>query len=224
MDRASRHPNLGLAAASHVRDRILSGSYRAGERIDQDAIARELGVSRSPVREAVIALEADGLVEVVPRRGTFVARLRPDDVQDHYELFGLLSAMAAERAAVNLVGAGLEQLERTIDRFGRASDPDEQDRLNYEFHRQIHVAGTSRRLRVVLRLLAGSMPRRYFSMNPHWVEVVDEEHRAILAALREHDGPLVVELVEDHFRKVGAEAVRVLRSNGFWSDLDPRQR
>src|SRR5690606_9987065 len=91
--------NLKDEVARYVRDLILSGAVHAGQRIDQDEIAEQVGVSRLPVREALIILEAEGLIVNVARRGSFVAPLSPDDFFDHFEMYGLLAGIAAGRAA-----------------------------------------------------------------------------------------------------------------------------
>ena len=77
-------PTLKDEAAQYVRDRILTGVRKPGMKIDQDAVADDLGARRLPVREALIALEAEGLVETIARRGLYVAALSPSDIRDHY--------------------------------------------------------------------------------------------------------------------------------------------
>lgn len=209
--------NLKEEIASLVRDRILAGAYVPGQRLDQDALAGELGVSRAPVREALILLEADGLVEGVPRRGAFVARLTRDDVQDHYAVFGVVSGLATRRAVGVLDVAQLDGLEALL---AEATAPDvdaaTRVRLSHGFHRHIHLAGASRRLRVVLRLLSGTMPASFFLEDTAWTALLDDEHRGILAALRARDPSSAVERVEAHFRHLGERAVALLEERGLW--------
>src|ERR1700684_2786929 len=89
----------GEHIASHVRSLIFEGELRPGMRVPQDAIAQDLGVSRIPVREALIVLEREGWVTNEMHRGAFINALDEPTVHDHYELFGLIYGFAAKRAA-----------------------------------------------------------------------------------------------------------------------------
>ena len=103
-----RRHNLADEVATHIRTAILAGRLRSGERIDQDAIADELGVSRLPVREALIALDKEGLVNTIPRKGSYVARIDREDIADHYEIFGQLSG-----------GSQIEEIVEEVETLGR---------------------------------------------------------------------------------------------------------
>lgn len=211
-------PNLKQDVAQHLRDQILSGTLKPGNKIDQDAVAEALGVSRLPVREALITLEAEGLVENVARRGAFVAALEPGDIRDHYEMYGLLSGLAAQRAAHALDEDALKALDETINEMNRTDDPREKDRLNFEFHRIINRAGQSRRLGAALRMLSVSMPTHFFEFNVQFERRSEEEHRIILDALRAQDGDSAARALAEHFRHVGEQAVGMLRTAGYWDD------
>lgn len=222
-----RRPNLKQEVAQHIRDQILSGRARPGDRIDQESIAAELGLSRLPVREALITLEAEGLVENVARRGSFVAALEPDDISDHFEMYGLLSGLAAGRVASLSESRPdiLTQLEEINAQMRASTDPAEHDRLNFTFHQTINKAGTSRRLRAVLRMLAHNMPTNFFVTNTEWAwkERALDEHDLIVAALRSRDERAASQAVEQHFRHTGAQAVHLLNEAGFWGDEPANQ-
>ena len=89
---------------------VFDGEYKPGDRVRQDEIAAELGVSRIPVREAIIALDREGWVTVEPHRGAFVRGIDADYVRDHYELYGLVFGLLAARVAERADDAGLERL------------------------------------------------------------------------------------------------------------------
>ena len=91
-------PSSGDLVAIHVRTLIFNGELRQGDRVHQDDIARQLGVSRIPVREAIIALDREGWLTITPHRGAFVHGLDEDSLRDHYELLGLVYGLAARRA------------------------------------------------------------------------------------------------------------------------------
>ncbi|MGP3536047.1 GntR family transcriptional regulator [Microbacterium sp. RD1] len=210
--------NLKQEVAQHVRDLILSGELRPGQRIDQDAVATDLGVSRLPVREALITLETEGLVEAIARRGVYVAQLERDDIRDHYAMYGQLSGIAAGRVATSGDAELLGQLEDIQRQMRATDDAHEHDRLNYAFHQAINRGGASRRLRSVLRLLSQNMPSAFFAqpVEWEWKETAIAEHDEILAALRAGDGDAASAGLVKHFRTTGDQAVRVLERQGFW--------
>ena len=113
----SRHraPSLKELAAAEIRQRIFSGALRPGSKVDQDAIAADLGMSKLPIREALITLDSEGLVRNIPRRGAFVAPLTRDDIRDHYHIFGTVVGIAAERAAEHLDDDELQRLQELAD-------------------------------------------------------------------------------------------------------------
>jgi DNA-binding GntR family transcriptional regulator len=219
-----RPRNLKHAVASHIRDRILSGSLRPGAKIDQDALAETLGVSKLPVREALISLEAEALVVNVPRRGSFVADLTPDDVRDHYHIYGLVSAIAAERAAERLSEKQLADLDAMLDEMASSRDPARLEHLNHQFHRTINLAGGSQRLNSVLRLLADSIPARFYEFTTGWSAVAHEDHTRILEALRDRDPDAARQAMAEHLREGGERAVGLLEQVGFWEGRDEQVR
>lgn len=216
--RRRERPNLKQEVGVYLRDQILSGALRPGDKIDQDTTAAELGVSKLPVREALITLETEGLVENVARRGSFVSPLVPDDVLDHYAIYGLVAGLAAERAATRLSDEDLEYLERLAHKMETSDHPAEQEELNFQFHQLINKAGSSRRLLSVIRLLANNMPRQFFEFAADWPKRAHQDHRRIIAALRSRDAAAAARATTDHLREGGQYAVRVLREGGLWSD------
>lgn len=218
--RLGSQPNLKEQVGGHLRELILSGELRPGERIDQDQLADDLGVSKLPVREALIVLESEGLVENVARRGSFVAPLTRDDVRDHYVIYGIVSGLAARRAAQRLSDEALEDLEEIVARMGASEDPVEQEELNFLFHKAINRAGGSRRLTSVLRLLSNTIPAHFFEFTTDWPERAIDDHRHITAALRRRDADEAAELVSEHLRAGGEFAVRMLEEAQFWADED----
>lgn len=217
-DVALARSNLKDGVAAHVRARIFSGDLRPGSKIDQDQLAATLGVSKLPVREALITLESEALIENVARRGAFVAELTRTDIRDHYNVFGIVSGLAAERAATRLTDDGLRRLDHLAAAIERSESPEEQESLNFEFHRTINVCGGSRRLRSVLALLGNSLPTRFFVAHPEWADVAHDDHRAILSALHARDTAAARAAVERHLRDSAELAVTILSARGFWRD------
>jgi DNA-binding GntR family transcriptional regulator len=215
--RAARS-NLKDEVAAHLREAIYSGRLRPGEKIDQDDIAAQLGVSKLPVREALIAVESEGLVRSIPRRGAFVDQLTPDDVRDHYRIYGLVSGVAAGRAALHLTDGQLAELDDVLRAMKKERSTARQEELNHLFHRTINVTGGSRRLRSIVRLLSNTLPERFYEFASGWRDIAIKEHERILKALRAHDSAEAERAMVDHISSGGEYAVQMLQDLGFWSE------
>jgi len=129
--------SAGQFVAAYIMQLIAEGALKAGERVPQDEIARTLGVSRSPVRDALIALEANGLVERPPDRGAFVADMSSQLFRDHFELYGLVFGYAARRATERGDPELVAALSMLADDLRTVRDPNEVYRLADEVCRQI---------------------------------------------------------------------------------------
>jgi DNA-binding GntR family transcriptional regulator len=139
-------------AYNHIRSKMSVGNLRSGNRLSENELAEELGISRTPVREAIRQLESEGLVQQVPRFGTFVKRLSVDDFKRLWELRELIETYAAAKAAVKATALHVLKLRQFCDRSHElaklvrkehlsvedviAREPGEQS-IDYEFHRTI---------------------------------------------------------------------------------------
>lgn len=216
--RPRRRPNLAEEVAAHIRGGILSGRLKPGERIDQDAIAEELGVSRLPVREALISLDREGLVHTIPRKGSYVSRVDRGDIADHYQIFGQVAGLAAARAVARLDDAGLEHLVDLHERMSAATNLTEQQRLNHEFHRTINRAAGSQRMSSMLQLLSRSLPMPYADFPAEWLDEANRQHREILEAFRRRDTLAAQRSMEQHITASARHAIEVLERLGFFED------
>jgi DNA-binding GntR family transcriptional regulator len=219
---ARRRGGLADEVAAYVRDLILTGSLRPGTRIDQEAIAATLDVSRSPIREALVILGQEGLLDVTPRRGASVAHLAPEDIVDHYELYGVVAGRAAAMAAETLKDEQIAELEAIHARFSehRSDGQDSADdlsRLNFEFHRILNTVAP-RRTRWLLRLLERSVPTDYYEFADGWNRRAIDQHAAILDAVIARDPDRARQAMEQHLRQSGLAAAEALRAKGFWDD------
>ncbi|WP_125611549.1 GntR family transcriptional regulator [Specibacter cremeus] len=210
--------NLREEVAENLRNRILTGEIKPGIRIDLVAVAEEMGVSQLPVREALIALESEGLVKSYPRRGHYVQSLQPEDILDHYEIFGKVSGVAAARAAKALTEEQLHQLEAINEAMRATKDAGEQEERNFQFHKLINGAGSSHRLMSVLRMLSKSMSLRFSEAIPGWDEKAANEHDEILKALRAGDAEAARVAMENHLSVNGVRAVEALQGMHFFSE------
>jgi DNA-binding GntR family transcriptional regulator len=133
------HRTLREIVAEQIRLMITSGRLKQGERLYEDRLAEQLGVSRNPVREAIRALEGTGLVEVVPRRGAYVSKLDPLKIRQLLELRSVIEAYAAERAATNRDESDLTAL-REILAAGRQASANNDLVTGAALHREFHLA------------------------------------------------------------------------------------
>lgn len=180
-------PSSAQKVALYIRSLLFYGELRSGERVPQDEIAESLGCSRQPVREAVIALEHEGLVTVEPHRGAFVNPLTPDTFFDQYELFGSTLAIALRLAVERGGPAFVSDLDAAHAQLLAADDVDEFDAANDAFHSLIITAAASARLRAVLRVLAGIVPGNFFEEVPGGRRTQEAGTTAILRAVRAGD-------------------------------------
>lgn len=218
-ERKGRTPqNFKALVASEVRRDIFEGRLKPNQKIDQDALAERLGISKLPVREALILLENEGLVENLPRRGCFVASLTPDDISDHYRLIGAVSGLAARRAAELITGETLQTLRGLLDKLAQTDNPAEQEELNFNFHRVINQVGASHRLRSALRLIVNTMPSHFYETTSGWAEHARETHERIYTALSAHDPDASEKAMHDHMTWGAEAAVQNLTDVGFWSN------
>ncbi|WP_052665778.1 GntR family transcriptional regulator [Nitriliruptor alkaliphilus] len=220
--RSSPSPMASLKdlAAAEIRQRIFSGDLKPGSKVDQETLAAELGMSKLPVREALISLDSEGLIHSIARRGSFVAELTREDIRDHYQIFGTVAGLAAERAATALTDDELKRLAQTLDEMESTDDPVRQEELNHEFHRVINIAGRSRRLTSVLGLLSKSLPSHFYEFHTSWSDTAHKDHRRILRALKARNADRAGRAMSDHLRRGADHAVAFLESAGFWDAED----
>lgn len=213
--------NLKFDVVEYLRRQILVGQLKPGSRIPQDEVAQLLGISKLPVREALITLESEGLVDNIARRGAFVAPLEPEDFLDHFAIYGALSGIAAERAALTLTEEELARLEELLElMLTKAKSPDVTS-YNEEFHRIINLRGASRRLRGQLRQLAQTIPVHLEPDTDNWPGWAVQDHAQLVAAFRARDKDAAGKLMREHLTKAGPPAVADLKKRGFWDARPP---
>ena len=138
--------NASVAATELIREAILDGRLDPGSRLKEEELARELGISRTPVREALLMLQAEGLIETVPNRGAVVRTHDAEDLIDLYQLRALLEGYAARQAAARVTDEEIGLLRESCDRFDKIAGDDFRELVkeNLLFHRAIHRGGRQR--------------------------------------------------------------------------------
>lgn len=193
--------SLRELVARHIRKAILEGRLRPGEKLIQEELAKSLGISRQPVREALRRLEAEGLVVHQPRRGVFVREYTPADMREIYMLRRLLEGEAGRLAAVHMEPAQWLQLEQINEQMAEAAAAADGDRfveLNHTFHHLIHVGARSPRLvELIQRVWIGDTIYGPLFLPGRAARSV-AEHRRILEALRQRDAEAAAAAICEH--------------------------
>jgi DNA-binding GntR family transcriptional regulator len=200
------------ATLAWLRDQIATGLCRPGDQLRQENLAREFGVSVPPVREALKTLEAEGQVVYAPHRGYFVASMSYQELAETYRIRELLETEAIGRSVPVLGTEDIERMGeaiRDMEHAHRASDMHALTAANRRFHFTLFDAADMPRMADMIRILWESTDRyrsMYFSTRQHRVRV-NGEHRAIMAAVREHDAPTATALLRSH-RESALSALR----------------
>jgi DNA-binding GntR family transcriptional regulator len=202
-----------------LRTNILGRGFRPGDRLDVRALADQLGVSATPVKDAVTRLAAEGLVEIRPRSGTFVAELTPDAVAETFEIRRALECLAAERVVNQVTPDLLARFEAIIEAMERPvsneRDRAEHEQKNLELHALLVETSTNRRLAELYRSLNAhlTIARIHSRRRPQEERLEQErrEHRAILDALRARDATALASALDRHIRRAGGALVGDLR-------------
>lgn len=199
--------SLGGQIFNRIRDDILSGNYIPGEELKEATLGKQLGVSRTPVREALRQLDLEGLVEIAPNRGAKVIGISRKDVEDIYHMRARLEGLAARKAAEQIKEEELAELEEVIllsEFHVKKPESKQMVRLDGRFHEIMYRASGSRMLEHVLTdfLHYVKMARSHSVKTEHRAQESVKEHKRILEAIRQRDGDLAEQLANEHIQHV----------------------
>jgi DNA-binding GntR family transcriptional regulator len=210
--------NASVAATELIREAIIDGRLEPGRRLKEEELARELGISRTPIREALLMLQTEGLVDAVPNRGAMVRVHTPEDLDDLYQLRALLEGYATRRAATRITDEQVEALRASCDRF-EALDSDKElrelVRENMLFHSTILDLAGSRRLASMVRRVI-ELPlvyKSYIWYSPDQKRISAHYHRQIVTALAARDSERAELIMKEHVFEARDLLVAHLRAN-----------
>ena len=209
-------PNLREDIASQLRAEVFSGQRRLGSKVDQDELAASLGVSRVPVREALIALEREGVIEWRARLGVFIAEISEEDIQDHFEISGNLQVLATHRTIERATDADLDLVDEAFSRFAASQSETDAALTNDTLLTGGRRIGMSNRLIRELRQRTDLFPSWLFVETPKRAAESRRRHQKLMAAIRARDSAAADALILETFRTRGEELILDLRKNGFW--------
>ncbi|WP_321477431.1 GntR family transcriptional regulator [uncultured Paludibaculum sp.] len=203
-----------------LRQAIVSCSLKPGERLNVEELATKMGVSLTPVRGAIQQLATEGLVEVRPRSGTFVASLTPQDLEDTFKLRSALECLAAEEAVERIQPQQLRRLNELLRLLKRKVSNEEERRAheqgNSEFHQIfIDAAGNQRLADMYHALNAHIKIVRVHAGESGWPTRMQEEqaeHEAIVAALEAKDVPALTGALRKHIYRAKDAMIAALKA------------
>ncbi|NLJ88913.1 MAG: GntR family transcriptional regulator [Epulopiscium sp.] len=199
-----------------IREDILNGKYKSGDSIKEVVVSKELGVSRTPVREALKQLELEGLVISIPNKGTVVAGITEQDIIDIYAIRSLIEGLAARWAAIRISEEQLKQLEEIIELtefYASKHNVEHLHELDTQFHEIIYEASNSKPLKHILsdfhiyvqraRMESIAIPGRDLKSA--------QEHKAILKALKGRNPEEAEKLTNQHVKNVAENMMKHLK-------------
>jgi DNA-binding GntR family transcriptional regulator len=199
-----------------IREDILEGKYAAGEPLTEVAISQNLGVSRTPVREALKQLELEGLVTSIPNKGTVVSGISKQDIIDIYEIRSLIEGLAARWAATKITDEQLKQLEEIIELtefYTEKNNMEHLHELDTQFHEVIYEASNSKPLKHILSDFHhyAQRVRMQSIATPGRAKKSTEEHKAILEAIKNRNPEEAERLTNLHVKNVKENMMKYLK-------------
>jgi DNA-binding GntR family transcriptional regulator len=202
------HKTMAAATADELRRRILAGVFPAGAQLRQDALAAEFGMSRIPIREALVQLEAEGLVTILPHRGAIVAELSPDEIAELFELRAQIEPALLRRSAPRLTAADYAELNAMLAEYSeelRAQHVARWGELNTRFHMLLYRhAGRPRSLSFAESLLRScDLHTRLQLSYTNGQERAEIEHTELVRLCKDARIDEACDLLHAHIENVG---------------------
>lgn len=207
-----------------LRERILSGAFRPGDKLNVDLLAQQLNVSQTPIKGALTLLVAEGIVQVQPRRGTFVTAITEREVSEAVAIRRALELLAAETIADHATPADLVALTELIGQIQHAGSGDEHFRLNAEFHQYLARLSDNRKLAEIYRQLNAHIHIALIhALSETWKNRIDREaaeHHVIVVAIERKDPDALKEAISEHLRLGAASLLSQIRAQGGRGSTD----
>ena len=203
-----------------LREAIINGTLKPRDRLMEIQLAEELGVSRTPIREALRKLELEGFIVMVPRKGAYVADISFKDIADVFEIRAALEALAAGLAAERITDEELEDMERLVAEKAEAISGYDMDRLirvDTLFHDAIYKASRNQRLTNIINNLREQIQRyRTTSLAyPGRMKRSLEEHRGIVEAIQSRDPQIAQQVAREHIENAETSIIEAIKKEGL---------
>ncbi len=196
-----------------LREAILRGDFKPGQRLIQDELANSIGVSRMPVREAIKRLEAEGLVTVEPHRGAIVKSFSLKDIEEIYHLRCIFEKEAVEESVNHMTSDVMRKLEKLVKQMEETKDIETFVKINIQFHHELISCCPWERLISFIQSLWSGFPQQTPHMLPDQIKLSIKEHQAILKAVRNKEAKKAGELIESHIDRAGKSIINNIKIN-----------
>ncbi len=216
-----RRVSAAQSVASLLKQDIVSGRLPAGERIYAEDIAAQLGVSRIPVREALIGLDREGWLRTEPNRGgIFVCGFRSDDVLDHYELRGAVFGLVARRAASTPRSQDVSALQELYPQLRGMADNESFAVVNDQLLRLLNSIGASARLRAALRVTPSMVGDSFFAVVAGARQIQQSGLATVIKAIADRDGDAAFHHMRELHRRQGSAVVATFETRGLLASAE----
>lgn len=200
-----------------LREAIVSGVLKPGEKLMEAQLAEDMGISRTPVREAIRKLELEGFVHMIPRKGACVAEYSEKDIIDTFRIRLALEKLAVELAVERITDEKLEELKRVIEEEAVSIEQGNLEAMvekDAEYHELVYRTAENKRLEVIMSNLQGQIRRfRFVSLGGQGRgNEVLEEHYRIYDALKRRDVKLAQERIEEHIRNTQQALMEAIKA------------
>ena len=197
--------SLGNRAFIILRDKILNEEYVKGQKLNEVTLAKELSISRTPIREALKQLELEGLVESIPNKGVFVIGFSPRDIDDMFEIRVALESLAIELAIDRMTEENLARIKKIFELMEFYTSKDDQHEislLNIQYHDSIYQSTCSQYFAQLLKDINYyvSVTSRHSISQPERLDTALQEHKAIYDAIVAKDKEKAKEMIQKHIR------------------------
>jgi DNA-binding GntR family transcriptional regulator len=211
------------AAYEILREKIISEELAAGQRLNLDAIEDQLGISRTPIKEALARLTMEGLVTVVPRSGTYVTEVTAADIAESFDVRRVLEVYAIELAIPRMSAADLRRLRRMVEQLGDLAAAGDRDAiyprylaLDHQLHQELLALSGNQRLAQAHKRenLHAQMARIRYRRSERELDIAQQEHERILSALEARDVEKARAEMDTHLKRAKQSLLNDMDATG----------
>jgi DNA-binding GntR family transcriptional regulator len=213
-------PKISDEVYKALKARIVSRQFSLGERLNLARLEKQMGISRTPLKEALNRLALEGLVEIQPRKGTFVVNPTPDEIAESFDVRRVLEVYAVELAVQRVTESQLEQMRDLVKALRRLTEAENWERvfleympLDYSLHKLIlEIAGNRRLLEIWEQVnVHAEMGRIRYGRSREEAKLAQKEHEEILQAFEARDITVLRQIISHHIKRVKRSIVRDLK-------------
>lgn len=195
-----------------LREAIIKGDFQPGERLIQDELAKSLGVSRMPIREAIKQLEAEGYVTLEPHKGAVVRSFSIKELEELYFLRSKFEPLAVKESLKFINPNIIQQLENLVEQMDETKEVSKFIELNIDFHNLLIKDCPWGKLNSFIKNLWTGFPQQTPHMLPDQIEISKQEHKEMVEAIKNEDHQLVCDIMEKHIVRAGHQVLENIKN------------